>query len=117
MQAPTPCAHTSQSQFSGMERYARAHGLQDGGEIVCVKVQKSSTPRKPDSRTRWCRSALPCHPCRVLHLPANHEHTRHVPAGRWMRVQGTSKGEHTPSYPAASLAYTLVLISVAVPKM
>ena len=36
MQAPTPCAHTSQSQFSGAqpERYAHAYGLQDGGENV-----------------------------------------------------------------------------------
>ena len=25
--------------------------------------------------------------------------TRNVPAGRWVRVQGTSKGEHTPNSP------------------
>ena len=31
----------------------------DGGKFnECV--QKASTPRQPDSRTRWCRSALPC---------------------------------------------------------
>eukprot|EP00964_Phaeocystis_antarctica_P074240 scaffold45596_cov72-Phaeocystis_antarctica.AAC.2 len=56
------------------------------------KAQKASTPAaQPDYRTRWCWSALPCPRCRVPRHPANHEHTRNVPAGHWMKVQGYFK--------------------------
>eukprot|EP00964_Phaeocystis_antarctica_P046108 scaffold26587_cov65-Phaeocystis_antarctica.AAC.1 len=40
------------------------------------KVQKASLPRQPDSRTRWCWSALPCPRCRVPRHTANREHTQ-----------------------------------------
>eukprot|EP00964_Phaeocystis_antarctica_P138872 scaffold103534_cov74-Phaeocystis_antarctica.AAC.2 len=46
-------------------------------------VQKASAhQRQPDSRTRWCRLALPCPRWRVPRHPAIHEHTSNVPAGR-----------------------------------
>jgi hypothetical protein len=39
------------------------------------KVQHASTPSQPGSRTRWCRSALPCPRCGALRHSANHAHT------------------------------------------
>eukprot|EP00964_Phaeocystis_antarctica_P033492 scaffold18993_cov66-Phaeocystis_antarctica.AAC.2 len=57
----------------------------------------------------------------VLSCPQDEEsptlpttNTHNLPAGRWMKVQGLFKGEHTLS---AWFSYTLVFVSVAVPDM
>ena len=63
----------------------RASGALDEGSR---NVRKASTHSQPDSRTRWCRSALPCPRSRVPRRSANHEHTYDVPAGCWIRAQG-----------------------------
>ena len=92
MQAPTLCAHTSQSQFSGARHVTRVL-------MVCSrmvgktsgKVQKVSIPCQPDSRTHWCRSALPCHRLRAPRPASETYQARNVPSGRWMKVQGMFK--------------------------
>eukprot|EP00964_Phaeocystis_antarctica_P125225 scaffold88852_cov71-Phaeocystis_antarctica.AAC.2 len=59
------------------------------------KVQKSSTPRKPHSRTRWCWSALPYQRCRAPRPASQKYQARNVPAGRWNVSSLGSSGTNT----------------------
>ena len=87
MQAPTPCAHTSPSQFSGARHVTRVLMVCRMVGKSSGKVQKVSTPH-PDSRTHWCRSALPNPRC-IAPRPASKTYqARNVPSGRWKKGPG-----------------------------
>ena len=64
--------HTANHEHTMSTRDFRVERLDESSS----KVQQAST-RQPDSRTRWCQSALPCHRWRVPRHSANHEHTSH----------------------------------------
>ena len=58
-------AHSTGGQLNGL-LWMREHKEGSAG---------ASTRLQPDSRTHWCRSALPCRRCRVPRHTANHERT------------------------------------------
>ena len=80
--------HTSQSQFSGARHVTRVNMVCRMVGKTSGMVQKSSTPRKPHSRTRWCRSALPYPRCRAPRPASKTYQARNVPSGRWKKGPG-----------------------------